>query len=119
MPLVKFPTIPPYNEVIVNSEEIIAAFPKTSTQEVDTELLADGPRQIVVLVQLDQVAQKLGAEFVRFDAASTSHSTVYVNKRMILHLLPHPQVPGVVQIHGNNRVIPVKGTLQDVAQKLA
>lgn len=119
MAFVKFKTIPPYNEVMVNPAEIIAVTPEPTTPENDSELLVDGQRQILVLEAQDAAAQKLGPGFVRFDAASTSYTTVYVNKALVLHLLPHPQVANVVQIHGKVRRIPVKGTLEEVAQKFA
>ena len=119
MAFVSFRTIAPYNEVLVNPAKIVAISPEPSTPDGESELLAEANRQIHVLENIDSVAGKLGANFVRLEAASTTIAAVYVNKRLVLQLLPHPQVANVVQVHGRGRQIAVKGTLQEVAQKLS
>jgi hypothetical protein len=119
MPFVTFKTVEPYREVVVNSNEVFGVVPEPSTLQNDCELLADASRQILVLEPADQAAAKLGADFRQFEAASTSFSVAYVNRRLVLHILPHPQVKGVCLVHGRNRRMAVKGTLAEVSSKLA
>ncbi len=119
MPFVEFETIQPYGKVVVNPDQIFSFAPEPQTPADDTELFADGERSILVAESIAQVSAKLGPDFRRFTAASTAPHEIYINRNLVLHLLPHPQVDGVCFVHGLNRRIAVVGTMDQVAQALS
>lgn len=119
MPFIEFSTIQPYGRVAVNPRQIFSFAPESQTPGDDTELSTDGERTILVTESIVQVASKLGTNFRRFKAASVAGHDVYVNRDIVLHVLPHPQVANVCFIHGMKRRIAVSGGLDDVVQALS
>lgn len=119
MPFVMFPTVAPAFEVAVNPAEVVAAAPDAQAPDDGTELLAAGTRQILVLESLENVVAKLGTDFRELPAASTTFATVYINRKLVLHVLPHPQVAGVCFVHARDRRIAVNGSLADVVEALS
>lgn len=119
MGFVRFRMTPPIKDVAVNPDEIISIAPETMTPANDTQLFIDDTLRILVQEPIDQVAEKLGADFVRLQAASTTISTVYVNRRLITHVAPNPDVANVCFVAGRGRKLAVKGSLDAVLAALA
>lgn len=120
VPIVTLPSPPPFNEVSVNPDTLFAAIADPSNFEGSSELLLDsaGGRAIFVTERIDALGPKLGPDFVRFPAADVRPVNCYINRRAWVNFNRHPQIPNVIQIHGKNRLIPVKGTMEDVQKAL-
>lgn len=119
MSLIEFDTIAPYGKVHVNPDEIFAFRPEDQTPENDTVLLGDATRSILVLAPTGDVAAKLGSEFRQLTTASRTPQPVYINRKRVMHVLPHPQVANVCFVHGLGRRIAVQGQLRDVVNALS
>jgi hypothetical protein len=50
--------------------------------------------------------------------ADVARSTCFVNRTTWVSLVPHPQIPEIVQINFAHHYIPVTGTLAEVQQRL-
>jgi hypothetical protein len=119
MGFVRFRMTPPIKDVAINPDEIFSLAPETMTPANDTQLFIDDTQRLLVLEPIDQVAEKLGPDFVRFAAASATIATLYVNRRLVTHVAPNPDVPNVCFVAGRGRKLAVKGSLDAVLAALA
>lgn len=118
MALVIFPTIAPYGEVVVNPAQIFAVVPDASRPAAHAELQAAATRNIRVLISAAEAAARLGPAFVPVDMVATTPAVIFVNRDLVLHILPNPDAAEACFIHGQNRRITVRGSLTVVAAQL-
>jgi hypothetical protein len=119
MSFVRFRVTATNTEVAVNPDEIVSIAPEANTPANDTQLYIDNMLRVVVDLPIDQVAQRLGPDFVRFDAASPTPFAVYVNRKLVTHVSPNPDVPTACFVAGRGRKQAVRGTLDAVLAILA
>ena len=119
MDFVRFRVIATNTDVAVNPDEIASIAPEPATPADDTQLFIDNMLRVVVSTPIDQVAQRLGADFVRFEAAAVAPFAVYVNRKLVTHVSPNPDVANACFIAGRGRKVAVRGSLDAVLAVLS
>ncbi|HSV29591.1 MAG TPA: hypothetical protein VLL76_08525 [Candidatus Omnitrophota bacterium] len=114
---VSFAVSAPYLETRVKPELVFALQPDPTTTADDTELLVDSDRTILVNEPLGQVATKMGGDFRQFEQGSST-DTIWINRLLVVQILPHATMPGVCYVMGAHRRVTVKGTLAAVTNIL-
>jgi hypothetical protein len=120
MATIEVPVGPPYGTIFVNTLTVYAAIPHSAAPDRSSDLLIDssGARSVQALVPIGEIGRLLGRDFTEFTLADTARLPCFVNRTNWVSIVPHPQVPGVVQINFANHYIPVLGTVAEVRQKL-
>lgn len=120
MAIVEIPIGPPYGNVPVNTATICAAIPHPAAPNAATDLLIDaaGGRSVVALLDIGQVGNLLGADFVQLTMADPARGACCVRRTGWVTIVPHPQIEGVAEINFTNRYIAVVGSVDDVRSKL-
>ena len=108
----------PTETVSVNTDQIFSAEPNLDTPGDDVDLWWNAARQTLVIEPFAAVVAKLGADFVGFDVAGVRPNSCVVNRKLVISVIPHPQVPDVCFLQGAVRRTSVKGDLESVTRKL-
>lgn len=107
----------PSGPIPVNIDLICAAIPDPVSPDAASNLLIDsaGGRSINALLDIVKLGSMLNSDFVKFTAADQARSTCFVNRKMWISIVPHPQVDDVAQINfANRRPLAVRGTVKNV-----
>lgn len=121
MTTINVPIGPPYGTIPINTNAICAAIPDPVSPAAASDLLIDsaGGRSINALVEIAELGGMLGNDFVEFSAADQARSTCFVNRKMWVSIVSHPQIAAVAQINfANRRPLAVTGSVGDVLDRL-
>ncbi|MBL8699862.1 MAG: hypothetical protein JNK67_15900 [Alphaproteobacteria bacterium] len=119
MAMVRMRAPAPFNEILVNSELVFCVHALPGAATPSSKLLTDGNRAIEITEPVPVVIAKLGSSFRRLPSAS--HTEIFVNRGLILNVVPNHDVPGTCFVHGLAQAsrLPVAATLSQVEQALA
>ncbi|GEM_PF-6565369 len=117
MPLIIVDT--PLGSVAVNPADVFCVLPEPQTPDEDCEIRYDSPKHVLATETADTIAQRVGGDFRRLDAASLDFSYVWINAYKVASVVPHPQVPDVCFVLSATRKLAVKGDLTAALAALA